>query len=96
MKAQVATLSVDLAQLRVLLLAQSVSSISKPLLIAVVSWLAILFLSFSLIAPPLALGAAALSVTIAVFLVLELDQPMSGMIRIPRETMRNALNQLAK
>jgi hypothetical protein len=101
LKAQAATLSVDVAELRVLLLAQSTSSVSKPMLIAVVSWLAILFLSFSLIAPPnattsVALVAAAFSVTVAVFLILELDQPMGGMIQVSSEPMRNALHQLAK
>jgi hypothetical protein len=101
LKAQAATIAADLGQLHALLLAQSVASISKPLLIAVVSWLGILFLSFSLIAPPnattgLALVAAAFSVTVAVFLILELDQPMGGMIRISSEPMRNALNFLGK
>jgi hypothetical protein len=102
LKTQALTLSVDLAELRVLLLAQSMSSVSKPMLIAVVSWLAILFLSFSLIAPPnattgVALVAAAFSVTVAVFLILELDQPMGGMIQVSSEPMRNALqHQLAK
>ena len=101
LKAQAVALSVDLAALRVLLLAQSMSSVSKPMLIAVVSWLAILFLSFSLIAPPnattgVALVAAAFSVTIAVFLILELDQPMRGMIRVSSEPIREALDHLAK
>lgn len=101
LKTQAAALAVDLAELRVLLLAQSMSSVSKPMLIAVVSWLAILFLSFSLIAPPnattsVALVAAALSVTVAVFLILELDQPMGGMIQVSSEPMRNALHQLMK
>ena len=101
LKAEAATLSVDLAQLRVLLLAQSMPSVSRPMLIAVVSWLAILFLGFSLIAPPnattsFALVAAAFSVTIAVFLILELDQPMGGIIQVSSEPMRNALHQPTK
>ena len=101
LKAQAVTLSLDLAQLRVLLLAQSMSSVSKPMLIAVVSWLAILFLSFSLIAPPnattgVAMVAAAFSVSVAIFLILELDQPMGGMIQVSSEPMRNALHQLEK
>jgi hypothetical protein len=32
----------------------------------------------------------------AVFLILELDQPMTGLIRISSEPIINALNQLAK
>jgi len=100
-KAQAASLATELAQLRTLLLAQSASSISKPLLIVVVCWLVVIFFSFSVLAPPnttasLALLVAAISVAGAIFLILELDQPFGGLIRISSEPMLNALNQLAK
>ena len=99
LKTQAASLAVDLAQLRTLLLEQSVSSISKLLLIMVVSWLAVIFLSFSLLAPPnatanLALVVAALSVAGAIFLILELDRPFGGLIQISSEPMQNALKQM--
>jgi hypothetical protein len=101
LKAQGASLAMDLGQLRMLLQAQMVPSIPMPLLLAVVCWLLIIFLSFSLLAPPnatttLALVAAAVSVAGAVFLILELDRPLGGLIRISSEPMINALNQLAK
>jgi hypothetical protein len=101
LKAQAASLAVDLAQLRMLLLAQMVPSIPKPLLVAVGCWLMIIFLGFSLLAPPnatttLALVSAALSVAVAVFLVVELDHPLGGMIRLSSEPMLNALNQFDK
>ncbi len=101
LKAQAASLAVDLAQLRMLLLAQMVPSIPKPLLIAVGCWLMLIFLGFSLLAPPnatttLALVSAALSVAVAVFLVVELDHPLGGMIRLSSEPMLNALNHFAK
>ena len=51
LKAQATTLAVELGQLRTLLVAESISSISKPLLIVVAFWLVVIFLSFSLIAP---------------------------------------------
>ena len=51
LKAQGTTLAVELGQLRTLLVAESISSISKPLLIVVAFWLVVIFLSFSLIAP---------------------------------------------
>src|SRR6266481_1858601 len=51
LKAQATTLAVELGQLRTLLVAESISSISKPLLIVVSFWLVIIFLSFTLIAP---------------------------------------------
>jgi hypothetical protein len=100
LKAQATSLAVDLGQLRMLLMAQMVPSIPKPLLTAVGCWLVIIFLSFSLMAPPnatstLALCAAALSVAGAVFLILELDQPLGGMIRISATPMQRALSQMS-
>jgi hypothetical protein len=98
---QATTLMVKLGELRSLLQAQAIPSISRPLLIALVSWLVIIFFGFSLVAPPnatttLALVASAFSVACAVFLILELDHPLSGLIRFPSELMINVLNLLAK
>lgn len=100
LKAQAVSLAADLGQLRMLLLAQMVPSIPRPLLIAVIVWLVIIFLGFSLLAPPnatttLSLVAAAVSVAVAVFLIMELDQPLGGLIRISGEPMLNALSQLS-
>jgi Protein of unknown function (DUF4239) len=101
LKTQVASLMVDLGQLRSLLIAQSIPSISKPMLIILVSWLVVIFFGFSLIAPPnttttLALVASAFSVACAMFLILELDQPFGGLIHIPSKPMINVLEHLAK
>ena len=101
LKTQAATLMVQLGELRSLLQAQSVPSVSKPLLIALVSWLVVIFFGFSLVAPvnatsTLALVAGAFSVACAVFLILELDYPFAGVIRIPNDPMINVLNHLAK
>ena len=101
LKAQAAALAVDVAQVRSLLSAQSVPSISKPMLIILVLWLVIIFLGFSVLAPPnattiLALTVSALAVSGAIFLILELDEPFGGVIGISSEPMLNALSQLAK
>jgi hypothetical protein len=101
LKAQVATLMVDLGQLRSLLIAQSIPSISIPMLIILVSWLVVIFFGFSLIAPPnatttLALVASAFSVACAIFLILELDHPFGGLIHIPSEPLINVLTHLPK
>lgn len=98
---QAAGITSDLGQMRWLLFEQADSSISKPLLIVVVVWLAIIFGSIGLFAPPnpTAVGAlmlAALSVSGAIFLILELDQPFGGLIQISSQPMLNALNHLAK
>src|SRR6266702_4125982 len=101
LKTQAATLMVQLAEVRALIQAQAVSSVSKPLLIALVIWLVVIFFGFSLLAPgnattPLALVAGAFSVACAVLINIELDFPFAGMIRIPSEPMMNALAHLAK
>ncbi len=101
LKAQAAAVAVELGQLQTLLMAQSASSVSKPLMTAMLCWLVVIFLGFSLLAPPnattaVALLAAVFSVAVAVFLIVELDQPMSGFIRISSEPMFNVLNQFAK
>lgn len=101
LKAQAATLAAELGQLRMLMLAQAVPSIPKPLLIMVSFWLVIIFLGFSLVSPPnattsLALIAAAVSVAGAIFLIMELDQPLGGMIRISSQPMQSALSQLSR
>jgi hypothetical protein len=99
LKAQLATLMVELGQLRSLLVAQSIPSISEPMLIILVSWLVVIFFGFSLVAPPnatttLALVASAFSVAGAIFLILELDHPFGGLIHIPSEPLKIVLSHL--
>jgi len=101
LKDQATTIATDLGQLRSLLVAQSVPSISTPMLIILVSWLVVIFLGFSVLAPPnatvmFALMVSALAVSGAIFLILELDQPFDGLIRISSEPMLNAMQQFAK
>jgi hypothetical protein len=101
LKAQAANLTLEMAQFRSLMLAESPTSISKPMLTVVVLWLVMIFLGFSLIAPPNAtanftLIASALCVTGALFLILELDHPFDGILRISSEPMLNVLRQLGK
>jgi hypothetical protein len=100
LKAQATTLAGDLAQTRSLLAAQSVPSVSLPMLIILVSWLVVIFMGFSVLAPPnattiFALMVSALAVSGAIFLILELDEPFGGAIGISSQPMLNALHQLA-
>ena len=97
-KDEAAGLATDLAQIRSLLQAQSVPSISTPMLIILVSWLVIIFLGFSIVAPsnPTVMFAfiiSAVAVSGAIFLILELDQPFGGLLRISSEPMLSALRQ---
>ena len=101
LKAQAVSLTLEVVQLRSLMLAESTSSISIPMLTVVVLWLVVIFLSFSLLAPPnatahLALMVSALCTAGALFLVLEMDRPFGGLIQISSEPLRNVLSQLGK
>lgn len=98
LKALAVSLTVEIAQLRTLMQTESTTSISKPMLIVVVLWLVMIFLAFSLIAPPnatanLALIASALCAAGAIFLILELDRPFDGLMRISSQPMLNVLEQ---
>ena len=67
---------------------QLASSVSWPLVVIVVSWALILFFGYGVLsrinATTLdALGFGAFSVGSALFLILELSQPFSGVFRIP-------------
>jgi Protein of unknown function (DUF4239) len=101
LKAEAVTLMVQLAELRSLVQAQAVSAVSKPLLIALVIWLVVIFLGFTVLAPAnatstLALLAGAFSVACAVFIILELDHPFAGVVRVPGAPMMKTLAQLSK
>ena len=72
-----------------------------PLLVVMAFWLTIIFVSFGLFAPPNAtvvatLFVCALSVSGAIFLVLEMDRPFSGLIEISDAPLRNALAHLGR
>ena len=91
----------DIAQARWTLFAEKGTSVPIPFLVVMVFWLAMLFASFSLFATPNAtvvvtLLICAVSVAGAVFLILELDQPFAGLIRLPSAPLTSALDQLGK
>ena len=99
LKSQAAQIAADLGQMRWLLFEQTETSISVAMLIVLISWLAIIFVSAGLFAPPnatvvIALMMAALSVAGAIFLILELDMPFDGVIQISQKPMYNALIHL--
>ena len=96
LKDRVIQVTTDLAQARFLLFSHLGSSIPLPFLVVLLLWMVILFAGFSLMAPANATTMAslvicALSVSGAIFLILELDQPFSGIMVIQSEPLRNAL-----
>ena len=101
LKAQLLTTVISLGQTRWLLFEQSGSSIPMPFLVVLVFWLSLIFASFGLFAPPnatviVALLLGALSVSAAIFLILELDLPFEGLLRISDEPLRKALAHLGQ
>jgi hypothetical protein len=94
-------MAVDLGKLRWLMFEQGTTGISWPLLAVLAFWLAIVFASFGLFAPPNAtvivtLFLCALSVSGAIFLILEMYTPYRGLIQISCAPLRNALANLGQ
>ncbi|MCK1305277.1 MULTISPECIES: hypothetical protein [unclassified Bradyrhizobium] len=91
-------LGIDLAQTRVLF-AQSSYSIPRPFENALVFWLTSIFISFGLFARPNMIIAAtllvcALSASTAIFLIVELSHPFTGLLAISSEPLLSALAPL--
>jgi hypothetical protein len=89
----------DVGKTRWLLFAQSDTSIPTPLLIMVIVWLAIIFLSFGLFAPTnktviVIMIIVTLLVSSALFLILELDRPFDGVIQVSSAPMNNVLSRM--
>jgi hypothetical protein len=88
------------AQTRLQLFAQAGGSIPSPFLIILVFWLSAIFVSFTLFARTnlvviASLFVCALSFACAIFLVLELDNPFTGLMGISSATLRSALLPLS-
>ena len=86
----------ELAEDRWLLAAENEGSVPRPFLATLVFWLTILFTAFGLFAPRhatvvAALLVCALSLSVAIFLILEMDRPFEGFIIVSPEPMRTAL-----
>ena len=90
-----------IAKTRWLLTEQSASSIQTPFLLVLILWLGIIFASFGLFAPRngtvfAVILLSALSLSTAIYLILELDQPFDGAIRISDAPLRTVQRELAR
>ena len=99
--AQALSLSIGLAQTRWLMYQQTTTSVSKPMVAFLVFWLSMIFLSFGLYAPPngivtIAFFVAGLSVSGAIFLILDMYAPYRGLIGISSAPLRVALSHLGR
>ena len=76
-------------------------SFTPPFYWVLVIWLSILFGSFGVTARPNAMVGtitvlSALSIAIAVFVILDMDEPYGGLFGVPSTAMRNALTDMMR
>jgi hypothetical protein len=101
-KNQILSLALNLRQNQWLMFLKSdQNSIPYVLLFVVVSWLVMTYVSFGLFAPPNAtviatLALSAIAVTAAIFIIIELYSPFTGILRISSAPVRDVLNQLPR
>ena len=91
----------DLRQTRWLLVEQTQSPIPIPFLVVLLFWLTVLHVSFGMLAPRNATVVAvllicALSVSGAIFMILEMNHPLDGIIKVSSAPMRKALEHLGQ
>jgi hypothetical protein len=90
---------IDIGKTRLLLFTNAGNSIPFPFLIVLVGWLALIFASISLFAESNARTVAILCIfsfaaSAAIFLILELSQPFTGLMVIDDQPLREALSAL--
>jgi hypothetical protein len=101
LQAQALSMVVGLIETRWLMYEQGVGSVSGLMLAILVFWLAAIFISFGLFAPHnatviIALFVAGLSVSGAIFLILEMYAPFGGLISLSSAPLRAALTHLGQ
>lgn len=101
MRSEAEKLSGDLLEARWMLIAQAQHTIPRVFLVVLLFWLTMLHISFGLLAPRNAtaitmLFISALSVSAATFLILEMYQPLDGMIKVSSAPLRKALELVGR
>lgn len=101
LQSQALSMAIQLGQVRALMFAQKSSAVPMPLLAMLVFWLILLFMSFGLFVPPnvtmvASLLISALAVCGAIFLILEMYQPYTGLIHVSDAPLRAVLEQLGR
>ena len=91
----------DMANTRILMSEQASASLSWPFFVVLVFWLVQLFVGFGLFARlhgtvVVALCVGAMSVSGAIFLMLEMNGPYSGLMQISSAPMRATLEQMSR
>ncbi len=100
LQARILSAAADLGQARLSLFAQAHDSIPMPFVAILIFWLTMIFASFGLFvrSNPIVIITfivGTVSVSAAIFLILEMDQPLAGLLQISSEPLRHALASLA-
>lgn len=101
LRAQALQTTNELMQDRWLTLAQSVSTLPRPFFGMMIFWLTALNITYGLFAPRngtvvAVLLACALAVSGALFLIVEMNRPLDGIIKVPSQPLRKAMEFLGK
>jgi len=101
LQAQAVALNAEINLTRALMHAQREDSIPAALLLVLGAWLTVIFTTFGLFAPRngvavAALLACAMSASGAVFLMMEMNAPFTGLITLSSAPMRDALQFLGQ
>ena len=99
LKEAASDLARDIGRTRWLMHEQAGNNVSMPLLVILVFWLTIIFVNFGLHAKAnasvqVALILSALSVAAAIFLIIEMDHPFQGIVRISDAPLRHTISRL--
>jgi hypothetical protein len=99
--AQAQQVARDVSQSRWMLIEEGQNELPNTFLVVLVLWLTLLFVSFGLFAPRnatavIVLFICACSMSAAIFLVLEMNRPLDGLIKVSSAPMRKALEYLGR
>ncbi|MGH6710859.1 MAG: hypothetical protein ACREEK_18025 [Bradyrhizobium sp.] len=99
LKSRIIDITTDMGRTRLLVFTQSDNAIPVPFFIVLTFWLAVIFASFSLFAEPNRLVIAAVlvfavSVSSALFLIVDLSHPFNGLMQISNHHLRAVLPKI--
>ena len=101
LQSQALQIGADMMQSRWMLIEQSQTKLPRIFLSVLTFWLTVLFVQFGLLAPrnptaKTALFICALSVSGAIYLILELNNPLEGTIKVSSAPLHKALSIIGK
>jgi len=99
LKARIIQITTDMGRTRLLVFTQNDNAIPVPFFIVLVFWLVVIFASFSLCAEPTPIVIAsillfAISVSSALFLIVDLSLPFEGLMQISNHHLRMVLPKI--